>query len=349
MSCHLSNVDKRDQRLDDTIRSLFDATIWKNHETLYDTTIHNNLLYDQGNSSMCVSDSLTWIKCCQDNVVNLNPSFLYNLRSDQHSDGGMSVREALTIAHRYGIPDNDHYKINTPIITSAGDLNHVHSITRETLDNASKHRILEFGRIYSPDTVKDVIELSKLYGNQCFGAVEIVMSMSTLINLYKGSDNQSPENDSYHALAIKDFDPITESFLIQNSWGPQFQNQSLSYSQWYDKIVECWFVTSEPIVSSALKKVASYISPFDGFVNVDNSSKGEQRQTNGYLQRIEQDIKGSNIMIQQEVAGSKTKLHKSKQISVDQQFQELFNHASDAWKIVLNCWTSPTNRTIRRR
>jgi hypothetical protein len=241
-----STVDKRDAVLDVVLHRLpppstslepFEAAV-----------------YDQGATSECVPSSAVTCLAKQYHTNELNPVFLYNLRDDLTTDSGMSVRNALALAYRYGCATRRTYGENSVLIRSRLTTARRNSLSEQVLADAAQHRIKGFGHIFSREAAIEAIRRFDLFG-----------SLLTVLPIVNGNpafwdDVSQASIDSpvtYHCVSLIGYDDATDRFELQNSWSVRWNLKGRTFfpaRDWHKYIVECWFATSDDRVVHLIRE-----------------------------------------------------------------------------------------------
>jgi hypothetical protein len=176
---------------------------------------------DQGNTSICVAESTTAMKSCQDQCATLNPYAIYSLRDDRSGDNGMSLKEAMHILFTYGT--------NSALTTSDSSSHVVQQEESISKENAS-HRILAYGHVYSLQVVQVLLKLAQQY---CIR--HAVSTTTPYIPLSSEKSVKSADNshqfDSHHGFNIGCLPCILP---VYNSPSEQFWENTLDFSDLND-------------------------------------------------------------------------------------------------------------------
>ena len=260
----LSPHDPRDKVLDDLLSSLL-AGIESPQQA--SSGLYKSPVWDQGNTSCCVASSTTTMIQRQRGVTNLNPFFIYNLRSPQNEDSGMVIRDSLTLAYKFGHASYTDYPVNQVFVKKRG-------LTPEYLNNALYEKtkvnaIRGYGRIHDIDTLIEAIRLNSSVGYEnSFGSFPIILpACSSDLRFWEGGPT-----DEYHCTSIIDYNDSRDSFVIQNSWGTSWGNSGFTFMDadnetFYRYMQELWFSTASDAFWSQLHGKVSQLDSYQNWQN----------------------------------------------------------------------------------
>jgi hypothetical protein len=235
-------------------------------------------IFDQSNSSCCVSCTITNMKNRQDSVSNYNPYFIYNLRSNEVDDG-MSIREALTIGYTYGLALFQDYPYHRVLMNKDN-----RTILQPSLLAKTKpHHLSSYGTLYNVETAQQM--MTKLPNFQSlFGCLMIVLPVYNRQTVFwdkRMSMLDVLKETEYHCVSFVNYNKSTEQFRLQNSWGVEYADQGYTdfpAHKWNELVVESNFGTSNTDISNLfhqhLSETKDYHDYIDGDVD-ENSNEVE--------------------------------------------------------------------------
>ena len=198
----------------------------ENKPTILDLRSELNPIRNQGLQGTCYAQSAACMKEWQEKRdYNLNeylsPQFFYNNRfnvydNDKNNDEGMFGRDVMKLLKNVGIC----YEKNYPY----GLIEKKDQIKNELYEEASKHKIKAYARIY---TVEDLKE-SLFKNGPCLIAFPAYNSYSEFWKpLYA---NQELEGG--HAVTVVGY--LEDCFIIRNSWGSDWGENGYCYYKFKD-------------------------------------------------------------------------------------------------------------------
>lgn len=304
----LSEVDPRDVVLDHIIDELIlvgtpkpdsiggnssKCKLFATHEDIT-KEIHDGLrrptvVFDQGRTSICVASTAATIINLQYDITDANPFWIYNCRQYQTKDDGMAVKNCTVIGFRYGVPNFQSYPIREVYTNPDGQP--TIKVTSNTIQNALKHRFTGYGRVYSLQTVINILRLNRSgkFKNN-FGGLFLVLPMrNSTYRFWDYSEMQrflkedqhsffsKKDETGYHCVTLLDVDEEQQVFKLQNSWGPEWGNYGCTYfpfEDWIPFMAECWFATNSDEVANRIKsqviKLRTFHNHANGQLNADN-------------------------------------------------------------------------------
>lgn len=245
---------------------------------------------DQGNTSICVSESGTAVKSWQDQVNDFNPLFLYNGRDNPDSDSGMSVKNVCHLLFTLGHARHSVYSTNNLYISNYAASNPRERFESSVLVHAAQHKILGYGKVHSLEVVLQLLKLSHIHtvarlSHSATDAGYNIGPLLVVLPVFENSGESFWRRShygqnlvGYHCVTIVGYNPSTSMLKLRNSWGTSYQDNGyfyMSYNDWQTYAVETWFTTNDLRLSSMIQDQVALKTSFH------STGDGEEYEEDG--------------------------------------------------------------------
>jgi C1A family cysteine protease len=189
-------------------------------------------IYNQGRTNTCVAQTLVAIKGFQEDIQfgqrasdkRYSVFYIYNQRIMRSVDKGMSLKNALNILVKQGVPLEEDFSTKSPFTPVP---------TEKLLEKAAKGKIRSYAKILSLGGLKTAIATL----GPVAGVLPIYSSKATFWR-----NEGSAQYQGLHAITILGYSDEDKVIYIRNSWGENWADKGyteIPYDE-FNSFTELW-------------------------------------------------------------------------------------------------------------